>query len=165
MLRKLTTGLAWGCGALLAALVCLICLNVVLRYGFNTPFIWTDQVVGYGMVYITFLGAPWVVARRRHIAVDILPELAGPQSRLLLNAVIGLVGSLYCAGFAYLAVGEMERILRRDSQFADAILVPQWTVYWTITAGSGLMASEFLLNALGDLRGYLGRGRLAADGS
>lgn len=117
--------------------------------------VWADQITGYGMVYITFLAAPWVLARRRHIAVDLLQESLGPQTRPLLGAVLGLVGFLYNAGFTWLAWSELARILARDSQFSDAILVPQWTIYWVLPVGSGLMALEFALNGIEDLRAYL----------
>lgn len=154
MLSFLSRAFAVFSGFILAGLVCLVCTNVVLRYVFNSPIIWADQITGYGMVYITFLGSPWVLYRRRHISVDVLQETLGGSGRLLLGAVLGLLGFVYCAGFGYLAWSELGRLLARDSQFADAIVIPQWTVYWTIVAGSVLMALEFAIAGLQDLRAW-----------
>lgn len=154
MSHLVSKAFAYLSGVILAGMVCLICMNVVLRYVFDSPLIWVDQIIQYCMVYITFLGAPWVLARRRHIAIDLLQETLSEHKRPLLGVVIGAAGFLYCAGFAYLGWNELARVLDRDSMFADAIVVPQWTVYWVIPAGSILMALEFALNGLEDFRAY-----------
>ncbi|MFP5512241.1 MAG: TRAP transporter small permease [Alphaproteobacteria bacterium] len=155
MVRPISKALELFSRVVLVALVGLVCTNAVLRYVFDAPIVWADQITGYGMVYITFLVAPWVLAQRRHIAVDLLQECLSPQTRPLLGAVLGLVGFLYNAGFTWLAWSELARILARDSQFSDAILVPQWMIYWVLPVGSGLMALEFALNGIEDLRAYL----------
>lgn len=155
MVRSLCNALELFSRTILVALVGLVCTNVVLRYAFDAPLVWADQITGYGMVYITFLAAPWVLVKRRHIAVDLLQESLGPPGRLLLGAVLGAVGFLYCAAFTWLAWGELGRILARNSQFSDAILVPQWMIYWVLPAGSALMALEFAVSGFENLRAYL----------
>ncbi len=47
--------------AILVAMLLIVTANVLLRYGFNAPIGWADQVTAYGLVYVTFLGhrSPW----------------------------------------------------------------------------------------------------------
>ena len=42
----------------------------MMRYAFNNPITWADQVATYGLVYLTFIGAP------RVLAADLLAGLA-----------------------------------------------------------------------------------------
>ena len=47
-----------GCGcAFLVAMVVLICLQVVARYGFASPPAWTEELARYAMVWVGLLGA------------------------------------------------------------------------------------------------------------
>ncbi|MBN9677537.1 TRAP transporter small permease [Salipiger bermudensis] len=47
-----------GCGCVfLVAMVVLICLQVVARYGFASPPAWTEELARYAMVWVGLLGA------------------------------------------------------------------------------------------------------------
>lgn len=148
----ITRALAYFSGSLLIVLALLVTFNVVLRYGFGSPVIWADQVTSYFLVYITFLAAPWVLAQRKHITVDILREMLGERGNYILSIMVALAGCLYCLFFTYLSIEEVARILARNSEFRDIITVPQWAVYWTLPAGFILMAIQFVLNGIEDVR-------------
>lgn len=57
-------------------LLCLItfsvCLEVFLRYFFNRPQVWVIEMSEYALLYITFLGAAWVLKEDNHVAVDLV---------------------------------------------------------------------------------------------
>jgi TRAP-type C4-dicarboxylate transport system permease small subunit len=159
-MRLLSKALAIFSGALLVGLVLLICINVFMRYGLNSPVIWADQVTGYFLVYMTFLASPWVLAQRKHISVDILREILGMRGRAVLSGLVGLAGCLYCLMFTYLSVAEIVRIVHRGSEFRDIITVPQWAVYWTLPVGFLMLAVQFALNGLEDIREYKHHDRL-----
>lgn len=140
-------------GALiLVAMLLLIALAVITRYVFNSPITWSDQVATYGLVYITFIGAPRVLARRGHVAVDILESSLSEPRRRLLHVLVDIAGMLYCIAFFLLASREVHRIVQRGAEFSDAFTLPQWMVYIVIPIGAGLLALQFLANLLEDLR-------------
>lgn len=140
-------------GAIIMVLMLLlIALSVVLRYAFNEPITWADQVATYGLVYMTFLGAARVLARRGHVSVDILEASLKPRHQKLLHVFIDIVGMLYCIVFCYLALRELSRVVGRGAEFSDAFTVPQWVVYWVIPFGAAMLALQFLGNLLADLR-------------
>ena len=47
-----------------------ICADVLLRYFFGRPLMGSTELTEYALVYITFLGAAWGVARGAHIDID-----------------------------------------------------------------------------------------------
>ncbi|MES2977839.1 MAG: TRAP transporter small permease [Pseudomonadota bacterium] len=137
---------------ILVLMLLLIALSVVLRYAFNAPITWADQVATYGLVYMTFIGAPRVLARRGHVSVDILEASLNPHRQKLLRVFVDVVGMLYCVAFCYLALRELNRVVTRGAEFSDAFTVPQWIVYWVIPFGAAMLALQFLANLLIDLR-------------
>jgi TRAP-type C4-dicarboxylate transport system permease small subunit len=59
----------------------LIAWAVVMRYVFNRPPVWTDEVVGFLLVGIVMLAAAQSLRRGEHIGVDILVARLGPRGR------------------------------------------------------------------------------------
>jgi TRAP-type C4-dicarboxylate transport system permease small subunit len=59
----------------------LIVYSVVLRYAFNRPPVWVDDVVGFLLVGTVMLAAAHTLRMGEHIGVDILTERLGPRGR------------------------------------------------------------------------------------
>ena len=86
--------------SLLMALACLIlalvtlsvCLEVVLRYFFNRPQIWVIEFSEYALLYITFLGAAWVLKSDGHVTVDLAFSLMTLKAR----AICSLASFMIC---------------------------------------------------------------------
>jgi TRAP-type C4-dicarboxylate transport system permease small subunit len=148
---RLSDAMGVAGAVLLIAMLLIVVVNVVMRYAFNSPIIWADQVATYGVVYVTFIGAPRVLARRGHVAVDILESMLSATGRRVLMVFIDAVGLLYCAAFTLLAGREIQRIIARGAQFSDAFTVSQWVVYIVIPVGSALLALQFLAHLVGSL--------------
>jgi len=59
----------------------LIAWAVVMRYVFNRPPVWVDEVVGFVLVGIVMLATAQSLRRGEHIGVDILVARLGPRGR------------------------------------------------------------------------------------
>ena len=138
--------------AILVAMLLIIALGVLLRYVFDNPISWADQIATYGLVYLTFIGAPRVLALRRHVAVDILETSLSAAHRRRLRVFVDVVGTIYCLAFLYLAAKEFVRVAAGGALFQDAISVPQWAVYIVIPVGALLLMLQFIANLLEDWR-------------
>jgi C4-dicarboxylate transporter DctQ subunit len=64
-----------------------VCLEVVLRYFFNRPQVWVIELSEYSLLYITFLGAAWVLRGQGHISVDLLTGLLSQRGRSLCSFI------------------------------------------------------------------------------
>lgn len=70
--------------AILATMSCLVFLNVILRYGFNSSINITEEVSRYLFVWLTFLGAVLAFNGNQHVRVTILTaRLSTSKQRLL----------------------------------------------------------------------------------
>jgi len=71
----------WGVQLAMVALAMMVSayvLEVVLRYGFNTPTRWSSDLVSYLLLFITFMALPQVTASGGHVAVTALLERISP---------------------------------------------------------------------------------------
>ena len=102
--------LALVCSLLLAGLAGLCLIEVTLRYGFGSGLGFYDELAGFALVWLTFLGA--VLARRdgAHIGIRDLVNRLAPRPRrlvrlaehcavLALHLVIGWFGTVLALRF------------------------------------------------------------------
>ena len=56
---------------MMAGLMIIVCVDLTLRYVFNSPLIWGTEVTEILLLYITFLGAAQVFRENSHVVIDI----------------------------------------------------------------------------------------------
>ncbi len=71
--------------------------QVVLRYVFDRPLVWSDELARYLFVWCAFLG--WIVAARRrsHLAIGVLAERCGSRGRALFALVASAAALMFAA--------------------------------------------------------------------
>jgi TRAP-type C4-dicarboxylate transport system permease small subunit len=71
-------------------------VQVILRYGFDRPLVWSDELARYLFVWCAFLG--WMIAARRrsHLVVNLFEGHVGPRG----GALFALVGAAATIAFA-----------------------------------------------------------------
>jgi TRAP-type C4-dicarboxylate transport system permease small subunit len=78
--------------ALLAFITAGVFLQVVLRYAFDTSFLWAEELSLFAFIWCVYLGAAICVWRRTHFAFDLLAGTlkgrAAAAQRLLVDAVV-----------------------------------------------------------------------------
>jgi C4-dicarboxylate transporter DctQ subunit len=129
---------------LLVATGALICVDVLLRYGFGRPIMGSTEIIEYTLVYITFLGASWAVPRHAHIDIDVAVQ-AMPKSwqrvcatlSSLVSLAVALVLTVFGAATTWVA-------FERHSYRPTMLEIPLWIVLVIIPIGSALLSLRFL---------------------
>ncbi|WP_063995268.1 TRAP transporter large permease [Bradyrhizobium sp.] len=89
---------------LLAADLVVVCGSVVLRFCFNAPVEWSDDVARGLMVGSAFFGAASALARGENVGVSFFRDLAPVRLRALVDAASALLVVLISAYVAYNAI-------------------------------------------------------------
>ena len=128
-LDLLIDALALAAAALLCALVVLILVDVVARYLRWFSLAWGLEASEYMLYAITFLGAPWVLRERGHIAIELvveqLPERARGGARLVADAL----GAAVCAALLVFACRVLWRSYQAGTMVHKSFVFPEWLVY------------------------------------
>lgn len=137
VLDAVTTGMAVVAGALLIFQVVSVTVDVVLRYFFEAPIRGVIAFNEWSLLYIAFLGAPWLQRMGGHISVDIFTELGGPRVQRT-SSVLGMVlGILSCLVLIYFgAIVTYEKYVDEVYDYFKLRDVPVWPVYLVIPIGS-----------------------------
>lgn len=68
---------------LLGGMVVMVFGNVVLRYGFNSGIVWSEEMSRYLFVWLTFTGAVVTFREQAHLGVETLVRTFGRQGRTI----------------------------------------------------------------------------------
>ena len=91
LFRVLDTIMAAVAAAFVAATAVCICLNVFYRYVLESGLVWADEVPGYFLVWISFIGAYLAVRSRGHISFDMVVEKLPPAARRIAATLVDLL--------------------------------------------------------------------------
>jgi TRAP-type C4-dicarboxylate transport system permease small subunit len=69
---------------LLGIMAVLYMAQVVFRYCIASPIVWADELAGYMMVWVVFLGSVLALRERTHINIDLLWKFLPPKPRKFL---------------------------------------------------------------------------------
>lgn len=133
---------------LLVVMMLATVLKVVLRALFNHGILGIDQISGTLMVYVTFLGAAWVLRRDGHVAVDIVTANLRPQVQRVVMFVSSLIGAAVCFVLTWFATKAVLLSLQRGIVVAAELEIPRAVNLWVIPLGCLLLGMEFLHRAI-----------------
>ncbi len=141
-------------GILLAFAWLSVVLEVVMRYFLNRPQVWVVEISEYILVWLTFLGAAWLLKEEGHVKMDLLLTRLNPRMQSLLN----LITSSWCI-LIWLALtwysGQVFWHSLRDGLITQTGLeLPRAPIYAIIPIGSFLLFIQFLRRTYGFLEGW-----------
>jgi len=125
-------------GSLLAAMVIITCLQVVLRYVFDSGIVWGLEATSYAFLWMVLLGLSYGVRTNSHIAVDVLVTWLPSKFKRLLLLLSVTLGLMYTLTMLYGTYIYIERLYLLEIH-AQNIPVPKWLL------SSGLPIGFFLL--------------------
>jgi C4-dicarboxylate transporter, DctQ subunit len=142
---------------LLAGMTLLTFTQVVLRYGFNTGFVWALEANTYMFGWLILFGISYCVRVHAHIGIDILVKALPAATQ----RVVGLVAIGFCALYAclmlYGAWNYIDRLMRLGITGED-ILAPRWLLTIIMPIGFLLLLIRLLEQAYlilaGKARGF-----------
>lgn len=62
-------------GVALSIVIAVVVLNVIMRYIFNMPLNWAEEIATIGFVWCVFLGSSACYKRHMHIGIDVVVQL------------------------------------------------------------------------------------------
>ena len=134
---------------LLVLILVLILTQVISRFVFSAPFTWTEELARFALVWLTFISAGFVMARRLHVTVDLIAaKLSGIAAKAVSSFSIGIV----LVVSASMAIAGAQFALSAAKLNAPATQIPMSVVYASAVVGFGLIFIHGVLNSYVDIR-------------
>ena len=128
-LDLLVDALALVAGALLCALVAIILVDVAARYLRWFSLAWGLEASEYMLYAITFLGAPWLLRERGHIAIEVVVERLSSRARRIAARAVDAIGAMVCTVLFVFACVVLWRSYESGTMVHKSFVFPEWLVY------------------------------------
>ncbi len=149
-------GLAIVAGAMVAAVFVMILYDVILRASGFQPPAFTSALTEYALLYLTMLGAPWLVRIRGHVFVESATLRMGRSVRHVVERFVYIVCIALCLVLSYYAVEQALDMASRGEEDWRSIVMPRWVLFAALPIGFLLAAVEFARFLFGDDSMYVG---------
>lgn len=104
--RRLSLACGVIAAGLLLAAVLAVAHLVAVRYALGESAIWQHEFTTFALIAATLIGSPYVLLKRGHVNVDLLPVMLGPRAKLALALAAAVLSLAFClilavAGYAW----------------------------------------------------------------
>ena len=135
--------LAVVAGAVLVWLMVSVIVSVLMRNLGLQPFAWLFTSAEYGLLYMTMLGAPWLVREKGHVHIELVTAALPESVRKLLSRVVALACVVVSAILAWKGLDLFLTNIERADYDVRAYYFPRWILTIAFPLSFGLMAVEF----------------------
>lgn len=159
-MTKIVRGIAYGINRLtwfsevlseiaLLGLLILVFHEVVVRYVFNSPTLFSVEISEYLLVFVAFISAGWVLKEDRHVQmlsfVNLLPE----KIRLCADILTSFGVMVFC-GILVLKGGQSTIMAYVGDYHSSSLLnFPLWIPYSIIPLGAFILGTQYIIR-IGD---------------
>ena len=121
-----------------------ICQMVFVRAVLGQSSIWQTEFVTFTLVAATFIGAPYVLLTRGHVAVDVVPLMLHRPARRVLHLVGSAITLVFCAFFLYSAVPWWYETWVSGQTTSSMWRARVWIPYLSVPVGLSLLCLQIL---------------------
>ena len=133
----------FSAGLILLA-IAVVCQMVFIRAVLGQSAIWQTEFSIFATVAATFLGAPYILLTRGHVAVDVLPLMLGHASRHWLCVVGYGVGLAFCGLFLWASIPWWYETWANDQTTSSIWRARLWIPYLSVPVGLALLCLQML---------------------
>ena len=139
-------------GFLLLFLTFIIAYTILARFLRISGPVWAVQFTEYALLWMTLLGAAWVLQRQKHVSVDLITGRLSPRVRAYFDLAHGVMGIAVCGVLCWYGTivtwGQWQRGVM-DIQVVD---MPKHLILIIIPLGFLFLIAQFLRQFLIDLQ-------------
>jgi TRAP-type C4-dicarboxylate transport system permease small subunit len=146
----------------LSICVVLVNANVIMRYFFNSPIRWAEEVVTSLFVWTVFIGSAYAYRKHSHLGVDILVNLMPPKLKAVVKSVMSVVellvlsmltwiSSEYVYHLIYNRAGKLKIVM------TDMLRIPKWWTAIAVPIGFGLSVIYSVYFMVKAVRAYMAK--------
>ena len=135
--------MAFIAGATLVWLMASVILSVMMRNFGLQPFAWLFTSAEYGLLYMTMLGAPWLVREKGHVHIELVTSALSDAPRRIVSRGVALACVAVSVILAWKGFDLVSTNIERADYDVRAYYFPRWILTITFPLSFGLMAVEF----------------------
>jgi len=138
---------------LLLAAVLVVSQLVFVRYALGQSAVWQHEFVTFSLIGATFFGSPYLLLKRGHVNVDLLPLYLGRTGRKALALIAYAVSLGFCLVIAWGGTVWWFEAWSNGWRAETVWAPPLWIPYLAMPLGIGMLALQYVADILALLSG------------
>ena len=139
---------------LIASAVLVTTQMVVVRYLFKMSTVWQTEYVIFSLSAATFIGAPYVLMKKGHVNVDLIPYYLNQKGKNILAIVAAILALTFLLVLFYSSVQLTNHAWVKNIKTPTIWNFPMWKVYIFLPIGMGIMVLQYLADILSIIYKY-----------
>lgn len=135
--------MAFVAGAMLVWLMVAVVVAVLMRNGGMQPFAWLFTSTEYALLYMTMLGAPWLVREKGHVHIELVTAMLPAWLRRIVSRGVALACVIVAAILAWEGYDLVSTNIARGDYDVRAYYFPRWILTISFPVSFALMMVEF----------------------
>ncbi len=127
---------------LIAAII--TCYEIISRYVFNSPTVWTLEVTIFILIWFGFIAMACAQREGRHIHLDILINRFSPRSRAIWDIVTMVVTLFFIIIFIYYSYNFFLAAVKSHETTLGIFVAPMWLPKLALFAGGTLLGLQLV---------------------
>lgn len=132
------------CSTILAAMVLVVLYQVFARKVLNNPNTVTEELVRFGLVWVSMLASAYVVGKKGHLCVTLLSDNLNEKGRRFLEIIVQVLFLLFAA--IIMIYGGWQASLVTMGQISPSLSIPMGYVYLAVPVSGAIMLVYSLMN-------------------
>lgn len=137
---------------LVGVITLLLLYEVMTRYFLKHPSIWAYDFTRYALLFLTFLGAAWVLKEEGHVKVEIFTSRLSAKNQALITGATSILCLIGCGIFFWIGAKSTWGAYQAREFIDGSIAVPRYLIVWVIPIGAFLLCMQFIRRAWEHLR-------------
>ena len=152
----ITDPLAVVAGTLLLLITVSVSIAVILRYLHLKPPIWVLQFTEYALLWMTFLGAAWLLRQGGHIRIDTVVTHLSPKLQGIIDIIVSFLGFVVCVVIVWLGSYKTIDLVQRGVMDVKGVSVPKYALFVGIPLGGLMLLIQFGRNFVNHIKALRG---------
>jgi C4-dicarboxylate transporter DctQ subunit len=122
----------------------LVFLDVIMRFGFNSGFIWSQELTLLLSAWFVLFGCSYGIKQGSHIGVDAFVKLFPTVGRRILTTIACLLSLAYCGLIGYGSYRYLQQMVTINIDLED-LPIPTWMAHSILVIGFVFISIRLLV--------------------
>ena len=116
--------------------------------------VWQTEYVIFSLAAATFIGAPYVLMKKGHVNVDLIPYYLNQKGKNILAIAAAILALIFLLVLFYSSVQLTNHAWVKNIKTPTIWNFPMWKVYIFLPIGMGIMVLQYLADILSIIYKY-----------
>ena len=117
---------------------------VIVRYFFKMNTVWQTEYVIFSLAAATFIGAPYVLLKKGHVNVDLIPYYLSEKGKNILAVIAAILSLIFLVFLFYSSLQLFSHSWVKNIKTQTIWALPMWKVYIFLPLGMGILILQYL---------------------